>query len=210
VFLANNAQFQFLSGTREFLPEYFQSKSVFEVGSLNINGTIRDFFSDCQYVGLDLGEGKGVDLVCPGQDFGEKAGRFDVVASCECMQHNPHWRETWINMLRLLKPDGLMLMTCATAGRRQHGTEQFSSDLSPLTYALGQNYYRNLLKEDFEGIVVHSGWFAHHEFLTDHSHNDLFFYGLGRDVTGETLEKARNFSAALRNFYGNRNLLGLY
>lgn len=208
--MGNSAQFQFISGTREFLPEYFQSSSVLEVGSLNINGSIRDFFTECQYIGLDLGEGQGVDLVCPGQDYGEKAGRFDVVASCECMQHNPRWRETWINMLRLLKPDGLMLMTCATAGRRQHSTEQFSNDLSPFKLSIGQNYYRNLLKEDFEAIIVHSGWFSHHEFLTDHFHNDLLFYGLGIGVSLETLEKAQNLSRAFQEFYVNRNMLGLY
>jgi SAM-dependent methyltransferase len=192
------------------MPEYFASRSVLEVGSLNVDGTIRDFFLDCQYIGLDLGLGNGVDLVCAGQDYGERACQFDVVASCETMQHNPHWRETWINMLRLLKPDGLIIMTCATAGRRQHGTEHHSRDDSPLTLSLGQNYYRNLIKEDFEGIVVHAGWFSHYEFLTDHSNTDLFFYGLGRGVSVEVLDKARSLSAALRNFYTNRDILGLY
>jgi SAM-dependent methyltransferase len=208
--MAHNEQFQFISGVREFLPEYFQEKSVLEIGSLNINGSIRDFFTGCQYLGIDVGAGTCVDLVCPGQDYGEKAAHFDVVISCECMEHNPYWRETWVNMLRLLKPDGLMVMTCATAGRRQHGTEQFSPGDSPLTLSAGQNYYRNLVKEDFEAIVMHSGWFSHHEFLTDHSHNDLFFYGVGRGVSPKVLEKARRLSAGLRNFYENRNILGVY
>jgi hypothetical protein len=57
---------------------------------------------------------------------------------------------------------------------------------------------------------MHSGWFSHHEFLTDHSHNDLFFYGVGRGVSPKVLEKARRLSAGLRNFYENRNILGVY
>jgi len=208
--MAHPEQFQFVSGVREFLPEYFTAKSVLEIGSLDINGSVRGFFTDCHYVGLDVGAGKSVDVVCPGQDFGEKAGGFDVVISCECLEHNPQWGETWLNMLRLMNPGGLMVMTCATAGRRQHGTSEFSPDSSPLTTSAGQDYYRNLVKEDFEAIVVHSGWFAHHEFLTDHSHNDLLFYGVGRAAHPAMLEKAHRLSTALSAFYTQRNIMGRY
>ena len=208
--MAHAEQFQFVSGVREFLSDYFQSKIILEVGSLDINGSVRDFFTTCQYVGLDIGEGKSVDIVCPGQDYGERAASFDVIISCESMEHNAHWRETWLNMIRLMRPDGLMIMTCASPGRRQHGTSEFSPDVSPLTAGAGQDYYRNLVARDFEAILAHSAWFARHQFLTDHSHNDLLFWGVGLAVAAPVLERADALRAALDAFYEQRNTFGRY
>ena len=45
-------------------PEFFQNKSVPEVGSWDTNGSIRRFFSNCEYIGVDIAEGPGVDVVC--------------------------------------------------------------------------------------------------------------------------------------------------
>ena len=35
----------FVGGIKQFLPDFFQEKIVLEVGSLNINGTVRDFLA---------------------------------------------------------------------------------------------------------------------------------------------------------------------
>ncbi|MCX4159657.1 MULTISPECIES: class I SAM-dependent methyltransferase [Paraburkholderia] len=208
--MAHLQQSQFIAGVKQFLHEYFVSKNVLEIGSLDINGSVREFFSNCKYIGLDIGEGKGVDLVCPGQSYGASCAEYDVVISCEAMEHNPNWKETWINMLRVVKDDGLVLMTCATAGRQQHGTEEFGPMFSPLTHATGQNYYKNLLRRDFEGIVNHSGWFSSYGFFTDHSHNDLFFYGVGLKANSGIVRRAAHMYSAFEDFYYQRNIMGRY
>jgi len=56
---------------------------VLEVGSLNINGTVRDFFDAEEYIGIDIGEGPGVDVVSGGHKYKSKK-KFDCVISCEC------------------------------------------------------------------------------------------------------------------------------
>src|SRR5690606_19424692 len=101
---------------------FFRGTRVLEVGSLDLNGSVRSNFSGCDYLGIDVAAGPGVDLVCQGQDYDAPDGSFDVVTSCEAMEHNPYWRETFANMLRLCRPGGLILMTCATTGRGEHGT----------------------------------------------------------------------------------------
>ena len=56
-------------------PQYFDNVEVIEIGSLDINGSVRDFYGNTpRYIGVDLAEGKGVDLVAEGQDLmiGEK------------------------------------------------------------------------------------------------------------------------------------------
>ncbi|HVN79226.1 MAG TPA: methyltransferase domain-containing protein, partial [Terriglobia bacterium] len=86
--------------------------------------------------------------VCGGHEFDGPTESFDVVISCEVMEHNPYWKETLQNMIRLLKPGGLLIMSCATTGRREHGTSHTDSSSSPLTVDLGWDYYRNLRAKD--------------------------------------------------------------
>ena len=208
--MAHSQQFFFVNGVKQFLPAYFSGRSVLEIGSLNLNGSVRQFFSDCQYIGLDIGEGRDVDLVCHGENYGAAADSCDVVISCEAMEHNPQWQKTWLNMLRIAKPDGLVIMSCATHGRRQHGTAEFNPSDSPLTTAQGANYYRNLTAADFQGIVNHDAWFAVWGFYQDLSSHDLYFFGVGKQATEEHSAQARQLAAALQVHYERVNALGIY
>ncbi len=79
---------------------------MLEIGSLDVNGTVRQHFEKCDYRGLDVAEGPGVDIVCQAQDYDAPIGSFDTVVCCEVMEHNPHWAETFANMLRLCQPGG--------------------------------------------------------------------------------------------------------
>ncbi len=86
------------SGLKKRFPQYFYESKVLEVGSLDINGSIRQFFVGCDYVGVDLGEGRGVDVVARGEELDYPDDSFDVVASCECFEHNPEWVKTFNNI----------------------------------------------------------------------------------------------------------------
>lgn len=200
----------FVDGIKQFLPRYFEGCKVLEVGSLNINGSVRDFFSGCQYIGLDVGPGPGVDEVGYGENYASTANHFDMVISCEAMEHNPGWRKTWLNMLRMLKGDGLMLMTCATFGRRQHGTDNFQPNDSPLTIGLGQSYYQNLSEADFLSLLNPQAWFSVWGFFVDNSSHDLYFFGLGLEADEATRAQALQLSNALTAHYHQVNVMGVY
>jgi len=43
---------------KEKYPHHFKNKKVLECGSLDIHGNNRIYFQDCDYLGIDLGEGK--------------------------------------------------------------------------------------------------------------------------------------------------------
>lgn len=148
--MAHGAQRVFVEMVKDVKPDHFAWKNVLEVGSLDINGTVRTFFEYCNYVGVDVGHGPGVDFAVQGQDLQYPDESFDVTISAECFEHNPFWRETWLNMVRMTKTGGLIIMTCAGTGRPEHGTTRSDAGSSPLTVALGQDYYRNLTPEDFD------------------------------------------------------------
>jgi SAM-dependent methyltransferase len=176
--MAHPQQQQFITEVKRRFPDFFTGKTVLEVGSLDINGSVRSFFQQGSYTGIDVGPGKGVDFVCAGQDYEAPDASFDVVISCECMEHNPYWAATWSNMIRMCKPGGIIIMTCATTGRPEHGTTRTRPKDSPLTVAKGWDYYKNLTEEDFRAVVHPGSVFSTFEFSVESRAHDLYFWGI--------------------------------
>jgi SAM-dependent methyltransferase len=195
--MAHSIQQDFISYVKNKFPNFFENVKVLEVGSLDINGTMRMFFSNCDYLGIDVGEGRGVDLVCQGQEYDAPDETYDVCSSGECFEHNPYWAETFANMVRMCKSNGLVLFTCATTGRKEHGTSRTDLESSPLTIGIGWEYYRNLDEQDFRGAFEESfdELFSEYEFHSTEDYDnptdfiknmrtyidplaDLYFWGI--------------------------------
>lgn len=176
--MAHPQQAEFFNAAREHYPAHFDAARVLEVGSLDINGSVRDLFTACDYTGVDLQEGPGVDLACPGHLLALPSGHFDTVISAECFEHNPFWRETLANMLRMTRPGGLVAISCATTGRKEHGTTRTNPDASPFTVQAKWDYYKNLTARDFARAVTLPGWLADWRAWVNYISRDLYFIGL--------------------------------
>lgn len=203
--MAHTEQMAFFNNARHYFPRHFRQTRVLEIGSLNINGTVRVFFDGCEYKGLDIGPGPCVDEICNGEDFGAAAGSYDVVLSTEVFEHTEDWDLIFLNMLRLMKKDGLLLFSCASYGRTQHGTRLFSAGAAPHV-AASTDYYRNLGAKDFNDAFNMGHWFADHCFVEDQ--NCLYFAGLGRRETAY-LPAMKDFKEAYRQYLYKRHILGL-
>jgi SAM-dependent methyltransferase len=174
--MAHGAQRVFFEKVREQYPEFFSSQRVLEIGSLDINGTVRDFFTNCSYTGVDVAAGPAVDIVAQGQDLSFPDDSFDVAVSAECFEHNPYWRETFLNMVRMTRSGGLVAFTCAADGRPEHGTSRSDVGSSPLTVGLGWDYYRNLGEADFDADSL--AGFGSSGFYDNRVNLDLYFVGV--------------------------------
>lgn len=164
---------QFVISVKNQYPEFFSSKKVLEVGSLDINGSVRQFFVDCDYTGIDLGEGPRVDRVThvagiPGTE------QFDVVISTEALEHDEFWHLSLKIMHDRLLPGGLLVITCAGPTRAEHGTVRTDGGwASPST----SDYYRNISTEDFASVLPAKLFSkAYLGYRTDHA--DLYFAGI--------------------------------
>jgi Methyltransferase domain len=171
--MAHYQQRIFVEFTKSRWPEYFQNRKVIEIGSLDINGTVSDLFQNCAYLGVDVGLGKGVNLVSEGQNLNFADNSFDVAISVECFEHNPHWLETFTNMHRMA--ESLVIFTCASTGRPEHGTTRTDAYSSPLTEEW--NYYKNLDQSDFSSNLPLAEMFSSHEFIYNAVTCDLYFWG---------------------------------
>lgn len=154
--------------------------AILEVGSFDVNGGIRELFSGAStYVGVDLCEGPGVDVVSQGHELSYEEGTFDLSLSSECFEHNPYWRETFLNMTRMTKAGGLVAISCASRGRVEHGTARTEPAHSPGTQSRGLDYYRNLEEADFNDLGLDET-FISYKFWYQPGHFDLFFAGIKR------------------------------
>jgi len=178
--VAHKQQMTFVASVKQRNPGFFYDKKVIEIGSLDINGSIRSLFQKCQYTGVDVAPGRGVDVVAQGHTVEQDLGKWDVVCSTEMFEHNPRWADTWRRMLDLVRPGGLVFFTCATEGRAEHGTSRTTPSDSPLTVGIGWEYYKNLTEADFRAEADLPAVFSDFEFTVEPSHRDIYFWGIKR------------------------------
>ena len=133
-----------------------------------------------------------------------------MVISSEMFEHNKNYVKCWLNMIRMMKEDGLMVFTCATIGRRQHGTSKYQPEFSPLTVAEGGDYYKNLIESDFTGVVAMDHYFSSWCFFEDRTFHDIYFFGVGASASDETKMLADSLINGFKDFYYQKNVLGEY
>lgn len=96
---------------------------VLDVGSMDVNGSVRENFKMCHYLGIDMREGKSVDRVMPAEDLPKhfQAEHFDIIVCCETLEHVEHWKEALSGMWFVLKTGGNILITTPTKEKGRHG-----------------------------------------------------------------------------------------
>lgn len=182
--MAHQHQQEFCLKVKNKYPEYFKNKKVLDIGSLDINGNNRVLFEDCNYLGLDVGMGKNVDYISVGHLFEGPDNYYDTIISTEVFEHDMFYEDTIKNIMRMLKPGGLFLFTCAAPGRDEHGTRRTGGWCAPLLLQISEewsDYYKNLTDTDFKKIngfneCFPDGVFELYEYYVDRP-CDLYFYG---------------------------------
>lgn len=142
---------------------------VVELGSRNINGSIRPWFaSAASYTGVDMVAGPGVDVVADAVTF-EPDQPPDVVLCLEVLEHSPEAAAIVANAARILKSGGWFLVTCATDPRAPHSAVDGGA-LHP------SEYYRNVPPGDLYAWVTGAG-LSIEQFEVDGAAGDLRLLG---------------------------------
>ena len=97
----------------EFFKENYINKidnpKILDIGSMDVNGSIKGQLNfKCEYIGADLAEGKNVNVVLDDPyRFPLEDNSIDIVVSISTFEHTEFFWETFLEIMRVLKPSGL-------------------------------------------------------------------------------------------------------
>lgn len=123
--------------------------SVVEIGSRNVNTTVRPLFPNADYWGIDAQPGPCVDEVADGAVW-RPFWTVDLVVCAEVFEHTPDWRDIVANTRHIVRPGGRVVFTCAGRGRPVHGVGA-DDPLSP-------GHYRNVEPGELAEAMEEAGF----------------------------------------------------
>lgn len=172
-------QVQFIQSVFDKFPKYKANVRVLDVGSQDINGNNRQFFNfefdNIYYAGIDLAEGKNVDIIGYVHEYKPRNNKkYDVVISGEMLEHDKHYKASIKAMVNLTKKGGILIITCASEGREEHGTHEKHSWTSPHTL----DHYHNITTDEFKTIIDLDKTFSDYNLIYNQETCDLYFYGI--------------------------------
>lgn len=108
-------------GMKNISIEEIKRKKVIEVGSYDINGSLKDYVQKFEpeiYVGVDIIPGKNVDVICDVVKLFDRfeIESFDVLISTEVLEHVQNWRLAISNFKKVLKTNGFLIITTRSKG----------------------------------------------------------------------------------------------
>ncbi len=120
--------------TSRIKEEYIRGKSVLDIGSCDINGSMRSYISQynpSKYMGIDVNACDHenhpygipcVDKVCDAVNVLETFGpeSFDFILSTEVFEHVEDWKASLINLKGALKRGGFAILTTRSIGFPVH------------------------------------------------------------------------------------------
>lgn len=109
---------------RELAAEDVAGKRCLEVGSYDVNGSVRphvESLGPAQYLGVDAGPGPRVDQVVNCEQLVQTVGAdWDLVISTEMLEHVRDWRACLLQLAEAVTPGGLLLITTRSPGFPYH------------------------------------------------------------------------------------------
>ena len=102
-------------GIKNLTEEDVRGKRILEVGSYDVNGSLRGGITahkPDQYIGVDIEDGPGVDLVCKSEDIVKEFGQesFDIVLSTCTLEHVVNCKRSISQIKNVCKPGGIIVL----------------------------------------------------------------------------------------------------
>lgn len=125
-------------------------RRVLEIGSRDVNGSVRGLFAGTQYVGVDIAPGDGVDVVADGSKFRPKY-KVDVVVCCEVLEHTRKAKAIVANAGVALRKGGMFVATMAGPNREPHSAVDGNA-------LRDGEFYRNVSARTLHGWLLAAGF----------------------------------------------------
>ena len=99
----------------KYIPN-LEGKKILDVGSYDVNGTLKPIFEKGIYTGLDMESGPNVDVVSDAHNIPFDNEHFDIVTSSSCFEHDDMFWVTFLEMCRVVKPGGYLYVQAPSNG----------------------------------------------------------------------------------------------
>jgi len=100
----------------KYCEKNIENKKILDVGSYDVNGTMKPIFEKGQYVGLDMEAGPNVDIVGVSHNIPFEKDEFDIIISSSCFEHDDMFWISFQEMCRVLKHGGYMYVQAPSNG----------------------------------------------------------------------------------------------
>lgn len=178
----------YLNFAKDTFPQYYHDTKVLDVGG----GNNKFYFQNCEFHANDVAPDTDVTIVAKTGDLTFPDEYFDIIISSECFEHDMYYPQSLRNIVRMLKPGGLFVFTCASTGRPEHGTRRCFDSASLTTRLEGtedaeawKDYYKNLTAEDIMEVIDCDDIFENFAFFFIPA--DLYFYGIKKGSNTSSL-----------------------
>jgi SAM-dependent methyltransferase len=181
---------------KKILAGYFANNKILDVGAGCINGNNRFLFDNCDYAGNDVIEAKNVTIVSRTKDLPFQDSTFDTIISTECFEHDPEYKQSFEKIYNMLKPDGLFVFTCASTGRKEHGTRRTTPNDSFGTIGKIEDmsdYYKNLTETDVNEVLNFNESFSVWNTYYNDASKDLYFVGIKKGTASSTRDALEKY-----------------
>lgn len=138
-------------GERNLPPERITGKDFLEVGAHMDGGSMRPYVESHgprSYLGIDIQDGPGVDVVCDAMSLLDKFGpeSCDVVIANELLEHLRDWRSFIHIVKNLVREDGMVILTTRSYG--------FPFHYAPFDYWRYEVEDMHEIFSDFEAVSI--------------------------------------------------------
>ena len=89
---------------------------IIDFGSYDINGSCKNIFTACKYIGIDLAYGPNVDIICDNSRMPFKDKSVDAIINTSCFEHDKQFWITFLEMCRIIKDNGLIYINAPSNG----------------------------------------------------------------------------------------------
>lgn len=116
-----------LAFVKRCVEKYPLDGAIVEIGSLDVNGSVRDLIPSTSYIGIDFQAGPGVDVVVSTEDvdfYLQHLNEFDVAISTEALEHDPRPWYTLRGVNLALKMGAHFIVTARGFGPDMGSLEQ--------------------------------------------------------------------------------------
>lgn len=102
---------------RTYLP-FIENPTIVDIGAQDVNGSLRSVAGEgVNFIGVDFVAGAGVDVVLEDPyKLPLETASADVVVSTSCFEHSEMFWVLFLEVLRVLRPDGLFYLNAPANG----------------------------------------------------------------------------------------------